>query len=290
MGNFQHNEKQAEALKQQVLQTASAFSVPRHLTRKQAWGILEKCLGENSKIRPIGIDFAMYWKIAASLLLLVVAGWVLYTFQEVGIQTARGEIRSIVLPDHSTVILNAGSILHYNTIAFYFTRTVNLSGEGFFKVEKGSTFEVVSPNGSTRVLGTQFNILCRDNRYEVSCVEGKVRVIHSSHTSDCTLTAQLQTRSLGKRLQSPVLFNPTITAWQKGEFYFDNTSLQEVFATLELQYNIRIFYSGDTSRTYTGYFTNKNLEEALQLVCLPLQLNYRILHNRQIQISTNTNF
>jgi ferric-dicitrate binding protein FerR (iron transport regulator) len=230
----------------------------------------------------------LYLKIAASLLFLVIAAATLYSLQDVSIHTAKGELKTIVLPDHSTVILNAGSFLHYNSIAFYFIRKVRFSGEGFFSVAKGSTFDVASINGSTQVLGTQFTILSREHRYEVSCIEGKVRVRNSDRTSTVILTANLQIRSIGKKFGTSKNFNPElITAWKQGEFYFENASLAEVLNTLELQYNVSISHRVDTARRYTGYFTNHNLEEALKLVCLPLRLNYKILQKDQIQISTN---
>ena len=49
---------------------------------------------------------------------------------------------------------------------------------------------------------------------------------------------------------------------ETGEFYFEMRYLTEVLNTLELQYNITIV-AEINNRTYTGYFTNKNLEEAL---------------------------
>lgn len=285
MGNFQHTEKHAEAL-DKIFETVSTFAVPKETTQNEAWEIFKKSIGRQNRSReflPFGL--IPFLKIAASFLLLIIASWLVFSLQGVEIQTARGELKTIVLPDHSTVVLNAGSLLRYNTFAFYFTRHVHLNGEGFFSVQKGSAFEVISPNGVTRVLGTQFNIFSRTNRYEVSCVEGKVRV-DDRRGASAILTAKLQTRLSDEGLSLPNRFSPEITtAWQQGEFYFENVAVSEVFSALERQYNVFIHYSGDTARTYTGYFTNQNLAEALKLVCLPLQLRYSILKDNSIQIS-----
>ena len=37
-------------------------------------------------------------------------------------------------------------------------------------------------------------------------------------------------------------------------------------------------------RLYTGRFSNKNLEEALQLVCLPMGLNFTIMDTGVVKI------
>ena len=287
MGNQQHIENSDHTLKNKILKVSAAFLIPASITRDEAWQTFEKNIAlaiPNGK--QIKFDLTFYLKIAASLLVIALAAFTLYNFQHVQLITGRGEHQLITLPDHSTVMLNAGSTLKYNALLFAFTRKVNFSGEGFFIVQKGSKFEVISQQGVVDVLGTQFNILSRKATYQVACVEGKVRVNKSDNISTVILTAGLQTASSSKNLTQPSPFKSEVTAWKQGQFYFENARLEEVLNTLELQYNITIDMDGSTVRSYTGYFTNKNLEESLKLVCLPLQLKYEILNNREVKIST----
>lgn len=245
-------------------------------------------MAQNS--REISVDFRFYLKLAASLCIVVLAGFAVYNFQEVDIATARGEHQQVVLPDNSTVELNAGSSLTYNTFLFAFSRKIYFAGEGFFSVMKGSRFEVVSQQGTVEVLGTQFNILSRRDTYEVACAKGKVKVTNSTNVSGVLLTAGLKTSLLDKKLGEPSTFQPEATAWRNGEFYFDNSPLSEVLSTLELQYDVKIYFDGSTDRSYTGYFRANNLEESLKLVCLPLALEYQILNKKEIKLISKINY
>jgi transmembrane sensor len=64
--------------------------------------------------------------------------------------------------------------------------------------------------------------------------------------------------------------------WIEGRFWFNNTRIEEVFKEMERQFNISIAYQDTTQRYYTGYFSNKNLIDALELVCEPMQLQYSV--------------
>jgi len=280
-------ENSSNPLKERVLKVSAAFSVPIGITRTEAWQALQ---GRIAAVVPseneIKFDFTFYLKIAASLCVIALAAFSVYNLQHVQLLTAKGEHQLITLPDHSTVMLNAGSALQYNALLFVFTRKVNFTGEAFFTVQKGSRFEVVSQQGVVEVLGTQFNVKSRKAIYEVACAEGKVKVSNTANNSSVILTPGLHTMLFHKNLKQPALFKSEVTAWKNGEFYFENASLQEVLNTLELQYDITIRFDGPATRSYTGYFTNNNLEESLKLVCLPLRLEYEILNNKEVRIST----
>ena len=78
--------------------------------------------------------------------------------------TARGHKAKIVLPDGTRVTLNAASSLVYPESFHGKNRQVELTGEGFFEVtsDPARPFLVQSPNFSTTVLGTVFNIAAYD--------------------------------------------------------------------------------------------------------------------------------
>ncbi|RTL10293.1 MAG: iron dicitrate transport regulator FecR, partial [Flavobacteriaceae bacterium] len=85
-------------------------------------------------------------------------------------------IQSVSLPDNSEVIVNKNSYIEYKTFFWKNNRTIDLKGEAYFKVAKGKTFEVNTNLGKVTVLGTQFNVNSKDNTFEVTCYEGKVKV------------------------------------------------------------------------------------------------------------------
>ena len=76
-------------------------------------------------------------------------------------QTTYGETKRILLPDSSTVLLNANSSISWSTQWKQVgKREVNLKGEAFFDVRKmnGMQFVVQSGGMKVKVLGTVFNV------------------------------------------------------------------------------------------------------------------------------------
>lgn len=274
-----------DAIERKILEITSSFLVPGNLSRQEVWLNIENRIANLPAAKVVSFQLNTFLRIAASVLVFVLAGLAVYQSQEVSLQTAFAERNTITLPDQSIIELNAGSSLSYNKLTWSLTRKVYFTGEGLFSVAKGDKFEVISPNGITQVLGTQFNLISRGALYRVACLEGKVSVRNTEATSQVILTPGLQTELQQNTLSAARSYNSNITSWKTGEFYFDNTPLTEVLATLEVQYNINII-AEKSDRKYTGYFTNGNLEEALKLVCLPLQLHYDFTDSMTIKIST----
>ena len=124
------------------------------------------------------ISLNSFFRIAAAaslLLLLSVTGFL--RFYTKSVFTPNGQQISFLLPDGSKVQLNAKSEINFHPYWFNISRTVKLNGEGYFLVNKGKDFKVVSKLGETSVLGTSFNIFSRNNEYNVTCFTGKVRVV-----------------------------------------------------------------------------------------------------------------
>ncbi|MDT8415060.1 MAG: FecR domain-containing protein [Flavobacteriaceae bacterium] len=221
--------------------------------------------------------------IAAAIAVLITV----YTFLPQGelkqYEVAFAESQVITLPDASEVIVNSGSTISYSTKKWQSERQINLNGEAFFKVAKGKKFTVKTEKGDVSVLGTQFNVKQRAGIFQVSCYEGRVEV--QAGSNKVVLTAgefvQMQNGQLHK--QSISVENPS---WINGESAFENETLQEVIAELERQYDIKVYLDKDVNlyETFTGGFTNNQLEEALKTICLPLQLQYTIENSERVRI------
>ena len=118
-------------------------------------------------------------KIAAVLVLGIGITFAMRNFVSFTESALNGEKTSFVLPDNSEVVLNSGSEIQYKKWNWSTERKLKLDGEAFFKVAKGKTFEVETDLGKVTVLGTQFNVKSRNNRIDVICFEGKVKVNYS---------------------------------------------------------------------------------------------------------------
>ena len=192
---------------------------------------------------------------------------------------------SAYLPDGSVVYLNSGTTLQYNSRTWAERREVKLEGEAFFKVKRGSTFSVITSKSITSVLGTSFNVYARGAEVRVCCITGKVLVTSTCNgESKLLLPGNVTTVEENTHVELRKANVDLEAKWVDGKFYFQQARIERVLEEMERQYNVEIVYKGGSGRMYTGFFTNKNLLEALDLVCIPMQLHYRKLNSSTIEI------
>ncbi len=129
--------------------------------------------------------------LAACLLISVAIGvaWV-WTHRGVEYRTEIGEQRSIMLPDGSTMDLNARSRVQVRFEAG--VRNIRLlEGQALFKVAKDAArpFIVDTDSSQVRAVGTQFDVYRRDSGTTVTVIEGRVAVLAPLDTSQRALPA-----------------------------------------------------------------------------------------------------
>ncbi len=144
--------------------------------------IIRRMPAGNVQRRPVRI-IRLLAASAASIALLVAAllFWPAQSpvSESLTYQTGYGETRSILLPDSSTVLLNANTRLVWNTgWEKKGRRDMTLEGEAFFEVKKvnGMEFVVESDNVKVKVLGTVFNFRSRRGLAHVFLESGKVNL------------------------------------------------------------------------------------------------------------------
>lgn len=185
------------------------------------------------------------------------------------------------LPDASTFTLNAGSDLSYDLDNWSNKRTLTLSGEAFFKVEKGSKFEVITSNGKIQVLGTQFNVRSLLGGLEVVCTEGVVLVVAKDGEVSERLTAE---QAIKIRPNGEVVLwtddGESSVSWMSGITRLKDVTLQEVIIALEKQFEIKIEISGlELNERLSCSFQHEELELALKTATAPLKLKWEISDN-----------
>lgn len=224
-----------------------------------------------------------YWQMAATVL-AIVGLFFLFQSPEKTMETKYAESIQFELPDGSSVTLNSKSELTYNKKEFINDRTLFLDGEAFFEVQKGSRFTINTNIGSVEVLGTGFNVLSRTNQFEVACLTGKVKVRVARDSA--VLYPGEKTEFRDQKLVKFIGQNTNQMAlWRKGIFRFDDQPLIYIFDEIERQYQVEIEATGIEKRFYTGAFTNKDLTEALETVCIPMNLKYDIRKGNKISIT-----
>lgn len=188
------------------------------------------------------------------------------------ISTATGEMAQVSLPDESHVLLNAGSDLSYKKGGWDAERSVSLSGEAYFKVAKGSRFDVVTADGIVSVLGTQFNVKQRDGFFEVRCYEGLVRV--STPSQSVALAAGTYFRVAGS-VREQGEHQDRMPSWSEDTSSFERVALKQVTDELARQFGLHIRMDQvDQTRLFTGSFNHSDPDEALEAVTRPLNLHY----------------
>ena len=189
------------------------------------------------------------------------------------ISTEFAQKTTIELPDASSVSLNAKSLLAFNKKDWKQEREVELEGEAFFKVAKGSSFNVITKSGTVTVYGTQFNIKQRDNYFEVICYEGLVGVMHNSQETklkpgDSFLI--INGKTIAKEKESR-----TTPSWLNNESQFKSLPFKEVITEFERQYNVNItLLNINSEELVTVGFPHNNIDIAIKNITIPLRLTH----------------
>ncbi|HEY9260885.1 FecR family protein [Chitinophaga sp.] len=181
--------------------------------------------------------------------------------------------RYIVLPDGSTVWLNAGSTITYAAGFSGRNREVDLEGEAYFDVvpQPGKSFLVRSGNLTTRVLGTAFCVKAyKKDNITVTVVAGRVQV-----NSDVTVMATLnKNERLHIRPEAGVtarekIDSNTVNAWDTGLLQFEKQDLRDITTILGKWHGYTFSFRNPAMAhcIYTGSLDHSaSLEEQLSLL------------------------
>ncbi len=256
-----------------IISGSKDLGVPYKRSKAEAWERLASQIVEKDDSKGLKLKPYVHISIAASLSLIFLVAYILFALPE-SVKAPKGEHVSHVLPDGSQVWLNADSKISYRDFKQSDERKVTLKGEAYFDVREGGKFEVTGEYGTVLVLGTSFNVSQREGLH-VSCFKGSVQVT-TKKGRQLTLKAGNTTRTKNDVPTTPTRFNAEKEAtWLTGDFYFEGASLEYVLEELERQFNVEVVYEGIVQRTYTGYFNNRDLDEALQLIFQPMSLPYK---------------
>jgi ferric-dicitrate binding protein FerR (iron transport regulator) len=210
----------------------------------------------------------------AGVFIITIGLYFLFFFNNLTtIQTLASQKTTFELPDASEVLLNADSQIKFNKRKWNDKRELILKGEAFFKVEKGSKFDVITSNGIVSVLGTQFNVKSRNNYFEVKCFEGIVGIRSNG------ILKELKKGNTYRIYNNAVMIDSVITnqpEWLHNISSFKAVPLSMVINEFEIQYGIEVeVVKVDVERIFTGSFANDNMEQALISITVPFNLKYK---------------
>jgi transmembrane sensor len=196
-------------------------------------------------------------------------------------QTASfGEKTTFSLPDNSEVVLNSGSEINYKKWNWDNNRHLELKGEAYFRVSKGRRFEVQTNLGKVSVLGTQFNVKARKNRFDVVCYEGRVKV---NYGNTQILLTHGQSVSFENGKQTKMRIRSLRPEWMENQICFSKENIRSLLDEVERQYNITIELTAkDTTSLFTGKLPSKNLDIALQIISTTYHLEAKKVSKNKI--------
>ena len=191
------------------------------------------------------------------------------------LQTSVGQRTTLTLPDGSQVTLDTDSAIR--TIESRRERRVELArGQAFFKVAKDPSrpFVVVAGDRKVTALGTAFGVRVDKDRFQLTMVEGVVRVeAPLSARPGAPPTVQSAKMAAGSQLVAVVNREWTIkpvdaareTGWTRGLLIYEATPLQTVVAELN-RYSERKVVIDDpkvAGRLVNGTFRANDIEGAI---------------------------
>ena len=230
------------------------------------------------KIRGIVIGFSKY---AAILVTGILISWAFLHNQQTTekivtvyqkLTVPAGQRAMLTLSDGTTVWVNAKSTLEYPGVFSGKTREVILNGEAYFNVAPDSKqpFIVNSGDFRTQVVGTQFNMFAYEGFFDVSLIEGQVKIYQSNTAGDTIVLNKMQRVFLTEgNLVRTQQIDMDDFLWKEGIYYFDDIPFPAIVEKLELYYDVRIHVSNKAlmTRKFTGKFRQRDgIESVLKII------------------------
>lgn len=204
------------------------------------------------------------------------------------------QVKQVVLPDSSVVVLNAGSEISYPRRFRGKTRQVRLNGEAFFNVahNPSAAFTITAPHLQVQVLGTSF-VMTDSSHIRAARVSVKTgRVAVSAETKEFPVTQLTAHQELLYDEAGGVVsinrHHEVDLGWTSKQLVFSNATLSEVFREIENLFNVKIQVSDTSIRQlrFTGAFdAGDPLPDMLKIIALSYRLTIQQQKDGIINIS-----
>jgi len=267
-----------------------AASEPGDIDIDQEWKKIESAINQaHSK----NFTLIRYLQIAASVIMISSLAFFGLKFAGTKAEKASsGRISSIVLPDGSTVFLNAGSKVTYKKGFGIMHRNLSLKGEAFFEVKKNAVLPFLISTGDAfvRVTGTKFNVKAYRNQknIKVTVTEGRVVFYNAGHSAEELILGVGETGIYHRNnqlMKKEFLQDLNDIAWKTRILDFHNAPLDEVAEILMDTYHKKVEIEPALEHcTVTVRFENQELDAVLSVLRSTLNLEL-VIRGKRIVIS-----
>lgn len=204
------------------------------------------------------------------------------------IETPRGGLYQLNLPDGTKIWINSASSLKYPaSFASLKERRVELSGEAYFEVAKDKThpFIVKSGRQEIQVLGTHFDVNAYPDEQliKTTLLEGSVKL-----NKQVVLKPGEQSSLTGEKFTVKAVNVNDAVDWKNGEFVFTNESLTSILKKVSRWYDVEIKYVRTPANmpTFTGSVSrSENISGVLKMLEETSNVRFSI-EGKQVSVIT----
>lgn len=237
---------------------------------------------DSCKGKPRKFHFNLRYSIAAAVIGLLIGVWIarIINNSSLTITAPAHEKMVCVLPDSSTIWLNAGSRISYPK-RFLNNRTVKLDGEAYFQVTKkaDSPFKVHFQEACVEVKGTEFNVRLNPTEARVTLFTGKIvfNAEEQAHPIEMRPTEQLTYDRISHSVSLSKI-DPEEYDWRTDEYHFEKKPLGELLQFLNRIYHVNIVV--EESKTGKELFSgqirkSESLHDVLDKICISFDLQQK---------------
>jgi ferric-dicitrate binding protein FerR (iron transport regulator) len=295
-------ENENEYLKMQETWLSSIEPDEYHSDKEEDFQHLLARINEDKRRHILRSPRRIVWQAAAAIALLIATSY--FSIQiakpsetiasvDTHIEVLYGSQVKTILPDGTTVWLNADSRLTYSQEPGSNKRKAYLIGEGYFEVvhDENMPFIVQAGDLQINVLGTKFNVRNRldDREATVSLLEGSVSIASSITPSEIITIEPNQkvffNRESGNVHLTDVIASFTID-WTRGYLFYDDVLLADIARDLERSYNVNITVHPDVAGLrFFGRFSRveKSIDEIMTILATAGGITYEVT-DREITI------
>ncbi len=208
---------------------------------QQTWRTLDRLPGQTRYLnRPSATRRRPAWLLySGAACAAAVAILLTLRMQPARFETPPGEYLRVEIAQGIEASLDAGSAIEVRNLFHPEVRL--LRGNAYFAVQEGGAkgLEVQAGDAHIRDIGTRFAVTEERNDWRVAVADGKVEI--RLHGTRQMVEAEQQARFDSRRVAAPASIKPeSVAAWRNGEYYFDNTPLNEVAAEIRRHSQLQV--------------------------------------------------
>ena len=257
--------------------------------KEKSWGMFEARMRKERRRQRNERFVRILVRTAACLFIPLAAGivWMYLSDDKETVWTERyvayGQTDSLVLPDGSSIYMNSGSRIIYDSSFKGRNRQVFVSGEAFFDVapDKNRPFIVQVDDITVKVLGTRFNVRHYDNDEYARVVlyEGAVEFgLAGNPDPICSMTPGDEIRyNIESGAVTEHRFDVSESGlWTDGALVFNDERLEDIAESLERRFDVHISVLDRTladTRYYMNFINGESLHQILAFLRNDMHLN-----------------